>query len=119
MSRTRFCGLTHCASLYVLGDKLLHLWPPVLAADEGSCFKNAGVFCSVRIVKNGRYPPPKVVICHDNQLCVAAPSGTVFPLVKWVCEHPSVDLGGIVLLSLDTGVFEVGGFERAREECWR
>ena len=62
-----FCHLAGGASFDVLCDECFHVWPPVVLREELQCLCNPGVAGSHMIMEQGNYPPPKCVVCHDNQ----------------------------------------------------
>jgi len=69
--------LAGCASFDVFCDKGFHVWPPVILCEQLECFSNSGVSGSHMIVEKGNYPPPKLVVCHNNQGSPVMPVGPV------------------------------------------
>jgi hypothetical protein len=65
--RVDFVHLAGGASSNVLGSELLHVGPPVVFGGKFKGFGNSGVASSGRIVKEGNYSPPQIVICHNDK----------------------------------------------------
>ena len=87
MSRVRvdFCHLAGGAAFDVFCDKGFHVWPPEVRRDKLEGFGDSSVTCSHMIIEKGNYPPPKFVVCHDNQGCPVMPVGAVLQgeIVNW------------------------------------
>ena len=87
MSRVsvNFCHLAGGAAFDVLRDEGFHIWPPEVRCDELEGFGDSSVTGCHMIVEKGNYPPPKFVVCHDNQGSPVMPVGAVLQgkVVNW------------------------------------
>jgi len=72
-----FVHLAHCAAFDIGYDKVLYVWPPVMSLYELYGFRNSRVSSSFQSVKMVEYPPPKIVVFHNNE-------GVSFPQVVLV-----------------------------------
>jgi len=62
-----FVHLAGCASFNVGGDKVFYMRPPIVGLDQLDGFHDSGVSGGFRSVKMVKYPPPKIVVFHDNE----------------------------------------------------
>ena len=72
-----FCHLAGGAAFDVLCDEGFHVWPPEVRHDKLEGFGDSSVTCGHMIVKKGNYPPPKSIVCHNNQGGPVMPVGAV------------------------------------------
>jgi len=80
-----FCHLAGGAAFDVLCNKGFHVWPPEVRRDKLEGFGDSSITCSHMIVEKGNYPPPKFVVCHNNQGSPVMPVGAVLQgeVVDW------------------------------------
>jgi hypothetical protein len=62
-----FVHLAGRASFNVSGDEVFHVGPPIVGLDQLDGFRDSGVSGGFRSVKMVKYPPPKIVVFHDNE----------------------------------------------------
>ena len=72
-----FYHLAGGAAFDVLCDKSFHVWPPEVRCDKLEGFGNSSMTGGHMIVEKGNYPPPKFIVCHDNQGGPMMPVGAV------------------------------------------
>ena len=72
-----FGHLACSASLDIFGDKGFQVGPPVVLREKLQCLGNPGMAGCPMIMEKGNYPPPKRVVCHDNQGSPMMPVGPV------------------------------------------
>jgi len=72
-----FCHLAGGAAFDVFCDKGFHVWPPEVRCDKLEGFGDSSMTGSHMIVEKGNYPPPKFVVCHNNQGGPMMPVGAV------------------------------------------
>jgi len=69
--------LACCTSFDVFCDKGFHVWPPVVLCEQLECLGNPRMPSGHMIVEKGNYPPPKLVVCHNNQGGPVIPVGPI------------------------------------------
>jgi hypothetical protein len=57
----------------VLGDVIVHAWPPVILSNVLHSFCNSGVSYGNMIMKKGNHPPLKVIISHNDEGIALSP----------------------------------------------
>ena len=62
-----FVHLAGCTSFHISGDKVFHVGPPIMGLDQLDGFRDSGVSGSFQSVKMVKYPPPKIIVFHDNE----------------------------------------------------
>jgi hypothetical protein len=88
------------------GNKVLHVGPPVVLGEEMASFEDSGVASGQGIVIEGCHSPPKVVVCHNDEMG-AVPPGTVRMLLKIVGITPGRNQHGESRLGSADGSVEV------------
>jgi hypothetical protein len=59
--------LTCCATFDIFCDEVPHARPPVVRGNCSDGVQNSGVSSRCRIVKQGKYPPLKIVVSHNDE----------------------------------------------------
>jgi hypothetical protein len=62
-----FVHLADHASFYISGNKVFYVGPLIVGLDQLDSFHNSGVSGGFRSVKMVKYPPPKIVVFHNNE----------------------------------------------------
>jgi hypothetical protein len=62
-----FVHLAGCASFNVSHDEVFYVWPPVVGLYQLDGFHDSRVSGGFRSVKMVKYPPPKIVVFHNNK----------------------------------------------------
>jgi hypothetical protein len=62
-----FVHLARCETFHVLGNKVAHAWPPVVGGYCSNSIRNSGVAGCGRVVKEGKHPPLKVIVSHNDE----------------------------------------------------
>ena len=72
-----FCHLAGSTSFDVFCDECFHVRPPVVLQEELQCLCNPRMASGHMIMEKGNYPPPKRVVCHDDQGGPVMPVGPI------------------------------------------
>ena len=51
----------------ISGDEVFHVGPPIMGLYQLDSFRDFRMSSSFRSVKMVKYPPPKIVVFHDNE----------------------------------------------------
>jgi hypothetical protein len=62
-----FVHLADRTFFYIGSNEVFHMGPPIVGLDQLDGFHNLRVFSSFRSVKMVKYPPPKIVVFHNNK----------------------------------------------------
>ena len=62
-----FVHLAHGTSFDIGGDKVFHVWPPIVSLYELDSFHDSRVASGFQRVKMVKYPPSKIVVFHNNK----------------------------------------------------
>jgi hypothetical protein len=59
--------LAGSTSFDVSSDEVLYMRPPIVELYQLDGFHDSRVFSSFRSVKMVKYPPPKIIVFHNNE----------------------------------------------------
>ena len=62
-----FVHLAGCTTFDIGSDKVFHVRPPVVGADQGKGVWNSRVSGHVEVMKSVDHPPPKAVVFHNDK----------------------------------------------------
>jgi hypothetical protein len=63
--------------LDILSDEGFNVGPPVIGGNKLEGLGNARVSECFIVMKKCDYPPPKSIVCHDNEGSAVVPMGTI------------------------------------------
>ena len=70
--------MTDRASSNILSNEGFHVRPPVIRGNQLEGFGDSGVSGRFVVMKKGDYPPPKFIVCHDDQCCTMVPVRPIY-----------------------------------------
>jgi len=94
-----FCHLAGGTAFDVFCDEGFHVWPPEVRHDKLEGFGDSSMTGGHMIMEKGNYPPPKFVVCHDNQGGPMMPVGAILQgeVVNWGLSFEGLLFGVLCL----------------------